>query len=209
MNQWRSLFAKAIAILDEADKTANGLPWTFGGGTVLMFRYAHRVSTDIDLFLPDPQFLGFVSPSRNDVTDSLTDSFEEGAGYLKLVFPEGEIDFVACGWLTEDPWESSRIEGRDVRLERTAEIIGKKLWFRADRFKARDLFDLSIATIREPAALDGLGSVMAARRDVLLKRLGDHESRLRSEFEALELLDRSMSFDDCVRIVTDRVGKAV
>ncbi|HRE12634.1 MAG TPA: nucleotidyl transferase AbiEii/AbiGii toxin family protein [Usitatibacteraceae bacterium] len=196
-----------MAILDEAGKTAKELPWTFGGGTVLMFRYAHRISTDIDLFLPDPQYLGHVSPSKNEVAESLTDSYEEGAGFLKLVFPEGEIDFVCCGWLTDDPWEAGMIEGRDVRLERTAEIIGKKLWFRADRFKARDLFDFSIAAVREPLALEGLGPVMSARRDVLAKRLDDHEAMLRNEFAALDLLDRSLSFDDCVRIVQERVGK--
>jgi hypothetical protein len=36
--------------------------WTFGGGTVLMLRYRHRRSKDIDIFVPDPQHLGYVSP---------------------------------------------------------------------------------------------------------------------------------------------------
>ena len=31
--------------------------WTFGGGTVLMRRYRHRLSKDIDIFLPDPRYL--------------------------------------------------------------------------------------------------------------------------------------------------------
>ena len=39
-DQLRPKVPKLAAILDEADKTANGLPWTFGGGTVLQF--AHR-----------------------------------------------------------------------------------------------------------------------------------------------------------------------
>jgi predicted nucleotidyltransferase component of viral defense system len=32
--------------------------WTFGGGTILMLRYDHRFSKDIDLFVPDPNTSG-------------------------------------------------------------------------------------------------------------------------------------------------------
>jgi hypothetical protein len=28
--------------------------WTLGGGTVLMFRHRHRLSKDIDIFVPNP-----------------------------------------------------------------------------------------------------------------------------------------------------------
>lgn len=45
--------------------TANPF-WTFGGGTVLMLRYGHRVSKDIDIFVPNPQYLGYVNPRISD-----------------------------------------------------------------------------------------------------------------------------------------------
>lgn len=38
--------------------------WTFGGGPVLMLRIAHRQAKDIDLFVPDPQYLGYVNLRR-------------------------------------------------------------------------------------------------------------------------------------------------
>lgn len=60
---WEKLFGYALAILDES--AAAGAPetgWTFGGGTVLMRRYRHRVSRDVDIFVPDPQWLGYLTP---------------------------------------------------------------------------------------------------------------------------------------------------
>lgn len=29
--------------------------WTFGGGTAMMLQIDHRISQDVDIFLPDPQ----------------------------------------------------------------------------------------------------------------------------------------------------------
>jgi hypothetical protein len=53
--------------------------WTLGGGTVLMFRYRHRVSKDIDIFVPDPQYLGYVTPRLSDVAAEMTDDYTEMA----------------------------------------------------------------------------------------------------------------------------------
>ena len=38
-----------------------------------MFRYCHRVSKDIDIFVPDPQYLGFVPPRVSDTAAELTE----------------------------------------------------------------------------------------------------------------------------------------
>jgi hypothetical protein len=38
-----------------------------------MFRCGHRLSKDIDIFVPDPQYLGFVTPRLSDTAASLTD----------------------------------------------------------------------------------------------------------------------------------------
>ena len=53
-------------------------PWTFGGGTVLMLNYAHRLSRDIDIFLGDPQYLGFLSPRLNGTIETWVADWEEG-----------------------------------------------------------------------------------------------------------------------------------
>jgi predicted nucleotidyltransferase component of viral defense system len=116
--------------------------WTFGGGTVLMLRYGHRLSKDIDIFVPDPQYLGFVSPRLSDVAEGVSDQYVEGPGYIKLLRPEGEIDFVASPNLTAEPFELWELLGRPIKVETSAEIVAKKLWHRGDRATARDLFDL-------------------------------------------------------------------
>jgi hypothetical protein len=54
---WRSLFASALTLTDHLATVIDAPRWTFGGGTVLMLRLRHRHSQDIDLVVPDPQYL--------------------------------------------------------------------------------------------------------------------------------------------------------
>ena len=50
---WQALFQKAIKLIDNIHEYGIKDPhWTFGGGTVLMLRYQHRLSKDIDIFVP-------------------------------------------------------------------------------------------------------------------------------------------------------------
>ena len=62
LNDWESLFAQALTILDAAAAAIGPFTWSFGGGTALMLKYRHRYSKDIDIFLRDPQFIGHVTP---------------------------------------------------------------------------------------------------------------------------------------------------
>lgn len=85
---WQDLLRDAYCLIDEIAKHGISDPvWTFGGGTVLMLRHRHRVSKDIDIFVPDPQYLGFVSPRLSDVAESVTQDYVEGPGYIKLLRP--------------------------------------------------------------------------------------------------------------------------
>ena len=43
-----------------------------GGGTVLMFRFEHRLSKDIDFFTHDAQWLSLLTPRLNDTTAAMT-----------------------------------------------------------------------------------------------------------------------------------------
>jgi Nucleotidyl transferase AbiEii toxin, Type IV TA system len=62
------LLAHAMRLVDEIERHGTSEPiWTFGGGTALMLRYEHRYSKDIDIFVPDPQYLGFVTPGLSEV----------------------------------------------------------------------------------------------------------------------------------------------
>jgi len=59
---WEKLFERALILIDSVSAAGVTLnDWSFGGGTVLMRRHRHRVSKDIDIFLPDPQYLGYAT----------------------------------------------------------------------------------------------------------------------------------------------------
>lgn len=48
---WEILFSQALRVIGEIATHGRDDPfWTFGGGTVLMLRYGHRFSKDIDIF---------------------------------------------------------------------------------------------------------------------------------------------------------------
>ena len=71
---WETLFQRALAIIDSTRASGAELNnWTFGGGTVLMRRHRHRFSKDIDIFVPDPQYLGHLTPRLNAEAESLND----------------------------------------------------------------------------------------------------------------------------------------
>jgi Nucleotidyl transferase AbiEii toxin, Type IV TA system len=151
---WETLFRYALDIIDEAARAGHRLgDWTFGGGTVLMRRYHHRVSKDVDIFVPDPQWLGYLTPRLNPVAEGKTGEYVEQAGFLKLYFPQGELDFVVAAPLLPSPWLPEPIMGRRIRVESSAEIMAKKLKHRGAELKARDLFDLAVAIEREPKCL--------------------------------------------------------
>jgi len=201
LNHWQTLFAKALGVLQAAGREGAPLRWSFGGGTALMLRYAHRISTDIDIFVPDPQWLPSLSPRLNEAAEALGADFVEDAQFLKFRLPEGEIDFVACGWLTSAPCERQVVLGSEVSVETPAEIVGKKLWFRAGRFRARDLYDLATVIELEPASLDAIHPLLEQKGAAVIERMTSRRSEMVEEFEALELLHPERDFDRCVEAV--------
>jgi len=205
LNDWRPLFERALAILDEAGRVAGPLTWSFGGGTVLMLRHRHRYSHDVDIFVPDPQWLGYLSPRLNTVAESLASNFIEGAEFLKVSFPEGEIDFVAAGWLTPEPFRPERLFERDINVETSAEIVGKKLWFRAESFKARDLYDLATVIELDPGALREIAPLVREKGPVILELAARKGEVMKEDFEALERYGEERSFERCLEVVRKHV----
>lgn len=199
---WEILFQRALTLVDSVGAAGITLDdWSFGGGTVLMRRHRHRVSKDIDIFVPDPQYLGYLSPRLNTAAESLTESYIEQSGSLKLIFPEGEIDFVASVPLTKKPTVVETLFGREVQVETSTEIVAKKVWHRGVEFTARDIFDLAMVVEKEPEALEEIKPVLRDRRDVVLERIRTHETGLRETFAALEVLDYHRGYDECVALV--------
>jgi len=199
---WETLFRRALALIDSVAASGTVFePWSFGGGTVLMRKYRHRFSRDVDIFVPDPQYLGYVSPRLNDAAEAMTGDYVEESSSLKLIFPEGEIDFIASAPLTSNPTVSEQLFGREVRIETSTEIIAKKLWHRGEQFKARDMFDLALVAEKEPGALKEIRPVLRDRREVVLARMADSDKLLRSDFAELEVLEYRPSYDQCLAIV--------
>lgn len=203
LKAWETLFQRALVLIDSVAKSGTKFePWSFGGGTVLMRRHRHRFSKDIDIFVPDPQYLNYVTPRLNDTAESMTGDYVEAANSLKLVFAgEGEIDFIASAPLTSNPTVVEKLFGRDIKVETSTEIIAKKVWHRGQQFKARDMFDLALVAEKEPRALDEIRPVLRDRKEVVLARIAQGDKQLRADFAELEVLEYRPSYDDCVKIV--------
>ena len=200
---WQGLLQHAYLLIDEIEVHGIQKPfWTFGGGTMLMLRYRHRMSKDIDIFMPDPQYLGFVSPRLSDVAGAVSDKYVEGPGYIKLMRSEGEIDFVASPNLTDEPFEVWELLGRRVKVETSAEIVAKKLWHRGDRVTARDLYDLAIVIEREPTALAAASSFLTRHRGDFLKQVDQRKVVLKAQFEAIDTLEYQPSYEQAATSVS-------
>lgn len=201
---WEKLFPRALALIDEISRYGGVKDpfWTLGGGTVLMFRYHHRLSKDIDIFVPDPQYLGFVTPRLSDTAADLTQDYTEQPGaFVKLQFEEGEVDFVAAPNLLTDAWETWDIGGRSVKVETAAEIMAKKMYHRGDRATARDLFDFALVIDRGPQQLLAATPFLLRHREAFLAQIRQPHAGLRAAFDAIATLDYTPDFGHCVALV--------
>jgi nucleotidyltransferase AbiEii toxin of type IV toxin-antitoxin system len=114
----------------------------------MMLQIDHRESRDIDIFLPDPQFLPFLNPQMHDFEFEIRphECRGDGARSLKLTFRNiGEIDFIVGGTLTDTPTIETDVDGQSMLLETIPEIITKKVYHRASSIQPRDIFDIAAA----------------------------------------------------------------
>jgi hypothetical protein len=145
------LFPIAVDLINQANARHQIIDhWTFGGGTALMLHIDHRESHDVDLFITDPQLLGFLDPAKQGFVLSMEPSAYDGdgIGHLKLSFEDiGEVDFIVGQQQTEPGFRVQGILGVPTKLETPAEIIAKKIAYRGRRIQPRDIFDIA-ATLR-------------------------------------------------------------
>jgi hypothetical protein len=143
--EWRRLFSLALDLIDQLRANAGGYPfdWSFGGGTAMMIQIGHRESHDDDIFLDDPQLLGFIDPAKSTLRfETLPDGYQgDGARFQKFAFEGlGEIDFIVAGPLTDTPFVAHEINGLTIRLETVPEIIAKKIYYRGGEAIATGYF---------------------------------------------------------------------
>ena len=167
---WRELVALAAEMVADAERRAGGASMNplMGGGTRLMLVLDHRISDDVDLFIHDAQWIGFLTPRLNEAFEDRLSGYEEDATWVKLKHQYGEIDFIVSGSLLNRKSECDPT--LPFALEPVEEVIAKKLFYRGWALTARDLFDWK--TVSEHPnyrhVQNMLATVLAADRLALL-----------------------------------------
>jgi Nucleotidyl transferase AbiEii toxin, Type IV TA system len=162
---WDELLQRALPALDHVFPPASfdrgrRPDWTLGGGTAIALRIAHRLSDDIDIFVPSQPLKAF-TPNNNPGSRAISDRFQWPGHYLRFECREGEIDFLSPQLQTDPGFTWERYRNREVALETLEEVIVKKIRFRSARFTARDVFDLAAVARTAPALVDVLASEVA------------------------------------------------
>ena len=158
---WREFVALAAEIAADAEKHAGGASMNplMGGGTRLMLALDHRISDDVDLFIHDAQWIGFLTPRLNEALEDRLSGYEEDATWVKLK---------VSGSLLNRKSECDPT--LPFALEPVEEVIAKTLFYRGWTLTARDLFDWK--TVSEHPQYrhvqDVLATVLGADRLALL-----------------------------------------
>ncbi|BCV22759.1 nucleotidyl transferase AbiEii/AbiGii toxin family protein [Moorella sp. Hama-1] len=182
---WRELFRIALKMLAGRNITPD--EWTFGGGTALALFLHHRESRDIDIFLSDAQLLTLLTPRLNKEVAAEVSDYSEGSSFLKLKYPEGEIDFILAPFLTPHPWTLKDLEGEKVRVETPEEIVVKKLFYRAETVRARDVVDTAAVFQARREDLLAAATVLAPRLTALQRRWERLQPAFSTEVEQLQV----------------------
>jgi len=184
---WRKLLNEAFHIFDDADIPYT--EWTFGGGTALMLYYNHRISLDIDIFLHDVNYITMLSPRLNRNLSGISD-YVESSNFLKLKYLEGEIDFIIAPFLTSNPYRVKRVDGHKIRIETPEEIVLKKLFYRAEMLKSRDIFDTAVVFAENRENLLSESKILKPKYEVLNLRWQKIKPNLHVELTALNIINK-------------------
>ncbi len=184
-DKWFQLLAFAVSVL-ERTKIAPEV-WTWGGGTALAYRFKHRKSRDVDIFLKDIQLLPVLSPRVNPCLKGV--DFTEMSNRIKLKLGGVELDFIVAPNLTGLAPSLEEVHGLALYVEHPVEIVTKKLFYRPESLKVRDLVDLALV-LKEcpPREISLLLKVVESKADVLADRVRFllHDEGLKEEIEAME-----------------------
>jgi len=206
---WRMLERIATEIITDAEsRTGTRMNPLLGGGTRLMLRLNHRVSHDIDLFIRDPQWIGFISPRLNEGFNHVLKGFEEDATFVKLKMEWGEIDFIVRMSLLNLPSEQS--EDVSFLMEPMAEVLAKKLFYRGHSLTPRDLFDWVCLEKFAPEALyvDKISKVIAGKEDGIFEAIGNmgKDPIAKKRWEEINT-PLSLGFEEALSWGKDRIFK--
>jgi len=161
-----------------------------------MLHTGHRLSKDIDAFITDPQYLSMLSPRLGGENAWACDASTEAANHLKLVYPEGEIDFIVATPITSLASESMAIPeerglaATQIEVAHPVEIALKKLVYRAGSLKVRDIFDIAVVDSIDHEVLRANLHHASGVKQAILKRLASlSEDYCRQELAELDIQD--------------------
>ena len=175
-----------------------------------MLHTGHRLSKDIDAFISDLQYIPILSPRLGGEDVWACDTYDESPNHLKLVYPEGEIDFIVAAPITDLACESMRIpdeqddESTEIEVEHPVEIALKKLFYRAGSLKVRDIFDIAVVdSLHHDLLRSNLRHASHVKRDILTRLAnlpGDYLSQELAELDIQENWKRLA--DECLARTT-------
>lgn len=153
---WRRTRDTLLAARAGLDDQADG--WRLGGGTLLAARWGHRVSTDIDLTIAEA--------SERDVllADNgrwLHEELQKIGGepievydrVCKVQFGEGRLDLAQLDPTPRRGHEAARVDGVELAVLSTCQILTGKLRGRGTESPVRDLYDVTAAAKHDPIGL--------------------------------------------------------
>jgi hypothetical protein len=164
-DQWRTLVRPAFAVIDEVITLRQvDFPFQIGGGSMLTRRYRHRKSRDLHLFVPELRYVRWCSPTQNEAAGDLFADYEEDAISLKLVTGMQEVDFIAGASVlpASESLEMVYMLDRQVAVELPREILAKKVIYRGNSFRARDVFDMAVIAMLEPQEVEAVLPCLSA-----------------------------------------------
>ena len=157
----RTLLRWVKAALDEwvTPVCPEEAPWRIGGGTLLAARWGHRLSTDIDIFLDERSGLGALNPRRDmGFTKAMEDAGAEKLSVedrsLKYQFRTGRVEIAQLDPRPKVGHEIALVEGWRIPALGNTQILAGKLGGRGLRSPARDIFDIAVAGLKDPDALE-------------------------------------------------------
>lgn len=207
-SSWHQLLDLALPIVDEG-LGVESKQWTLGGGTAIALRLSHRISDDVDIFVPGIPLKNFV-PSNNDAARRLVkggNNFQWPGHYVKFELPEGEIDFLSAALETNPGFDWEEFRGRKIALETCEEVIIKKLRYRGGQLTERDAFDIAAVARSDASLADAIANYAAdalprlkVSLEVLAKRPPDTVANKVRPMEGYEDLTKT-AISDCLEII--------
>ena len=132
-----------------------------GGGTALTARWKHRLSFDLDFFIHAGVWREVMAKHDQTLYNRLKNhpgivkATRHEIGY-KAWSKDSTIDINPIEYPVRVEPSREVVEGTDIKLESSVEILSRKLHYRLRRGNVvpRDLYDIAVARIVDPDALD-------------------------------------------------------